>query len=97
MEKDMVSRKRYHHIADPMRYYKQMLPFRMARQQRGGKFSLGKLKKLVAKNVGPSAAPLVKKGIDYSLKHWLLVKRNYQNMQEKSPCWKACTKHRCKR
>ena len=63
----MVSRKRYHHIADPMRYYKQMLPFRMARQQRGGKFSLGKLKKLVAKNVGPSAAPLVKKEIDYGL------------------------------
>lgn len=67
MKKDMVSRKRYHHIAEPMRYYKQMLPFRMARRQRGGKFSLEKLKRLVAENVGPSAALLVKKRIDYGL------------------------------
>ena len=44
-----------------------MLPFPMARRQRGGKFSLGKLKRLVAKNLGPSTALLVKKGIDYGL------------------------------
>lgn len=67
MKKDMVLRKRYHHIADPMQYYKQLLLFRMARGQRGGKVSLGKLKGLVAENLGPSAAPLVKKGIDYGL------------------------------
>jgi len=67
MKIDMMLRKRYHHIADPMWYYKQLLPFRMARWQRGGKVSLGKLRRLVAENLGPSAAPLVKKGIDYSL------------------------------
>lgn len=67
MKKDMVLRKRYHHIADPMQYYKQLLLFRMARGQRGGKVSLGKLKGLVAENLGPSAALLVKKGIDYGL------------------------------
>lgn len=44
MKKDMVLRKRYHQIADPMQYYKQLLLFRMARGQRGGKVSLGKLK-----------------------------------------------------
>ena len=45
MKKDMVLRKRYHHIADPMQYYKQLLLFRMARGQTGGKVSLGKLRK----------------------------------------------------
>ena len=63
----MVLRKQYHHIADPMQYYKQLLLFRMARGQTGAKVSLGKLKRLVAENLGPSAAPLVKKGIDYGL------------------------------
>ena len=88
----MVSGKRYHQIADLMRYHD-----RQQRRQRGGKFSRGKLKRLVAENLGPSAAPLVKTGIDYGLSKALAFGKKSQNMREKSPCWKACTKHGCER
>lgn len=78
MKKDMVSGKRYHQIADLMRYHD-----RQQRRQRGGKFSLGKLKRLVAENLGPSAAPLVKTGIDYGLSKALAFGKKSQNMREK--------------